>query len=141
MQQQQVCAVLSSSANSVDPKIPSGCCSAAWRSVGGTFPHRLTPLRPHRHPELFRLHGCELPREAARSLPPHLDAAASGCMLAAAEFPQLQGTVMTKLSKLIVEAALPKATERWRGHEPKHAVSCSRIAPRFVWADWKVLSC
>lgn len=42
---------------------------------------------------------------------PHLEPAASGCVLAKAEFPQLQGTVMTKLSKLMLDAALPNLTE------------------------------
>lgn len=85
------------------------------------------------------------------SLVPHLDAAASGCTLATAEFPQLQGTVMAKLSKLIVEAPLPNLTERWEvmslymqaytsplSAEP---VSSSHIEAQFVWANWKVLSC
>lgn len=90
------------------PQILFQTCSVPFWSLGGTFPHcclwydttsclgyvdqMKTPLREWR-------------------VVPHLEAAASGCVLVKAEFPQLQGTVMTKLSKLILDASLPNLTD------------------------------
>ena len=84
---------------------------------------RLASLHLYWYHEMFRLRQpkCKLPRGTVGVQFLRLDAAASICMLAAAEFPQLQGTVLTKLSKLIVEAPLPNPTEWWRGQESIHA--------------------
>lgn len=96
----------------IQPQIPFRACSVLWWSLGGTSPHRLASLHLLEHHELFRLQEPNVNSpDGVEWFPTSMPAAASGCMLATGKFPQLQGTVMTKRSKLILDALLPNPTE------------------------------
>lgn len=150
MQQQQVCAIPSSSANSVNLKSPSGPAVALvisrWHIPPQTHP---TPSILIKYHELLRLHepNVNSPEGRESASPPRccsvrLHAGNSRLPTTAGD-----GDDKAKQTYSRGTAAKPNRVMKrsWaytcRHTPPSLPVSSSHIEAQFVWADWKVLSC